>query len=188
MLAVLLSPHGSLFQPRACLGKRALLVTSHEASQSLAVADELLSSGASVELLVPLPRSGLASRSDPALRLMQRIQRQGFRDLMVDLEYSVGVGGVSVVGAGNRPRVSWSHVRADDVEALALALADSDLVLFAPSGAALDDPSEESARFSMRRTLLSGMLALICTRSGVRIERGSTVPRLRWAWLPKPGG
>ena len=71
---------------------------------------------------------------------------------------------------------------------LALALADSDLVLFAPSGAALDDPSEESARFSMRRTLLSGMLALIRTRSGVRIERGSTVPRLRWAWLPKPGG
>ena len=178
----LLSPSGLFTGPRV-LGKRALLVTSHDASHSLAIVDDLLRSGASVKLLVPLPRSGLATRSDAALRLMQRIQRQGFRDLMASLEYSVGVGGIQQVGAGNRQRVSWCHVRADDVEALALALADSDLVLFAP-GARLDDPSEESERFSMRRTLLSALLALMRqTGKGVQIERDSALPKLRWAWL-----
>ena len=187
MFCLVLSPLGlrpdcTWRRPSSALDKRALLVTSHEAAHSLVIADDLLRGGASVRLLVPLPRSGLATRSDPALKLMLRIQRQGFNDLMASLEYSRGVGGALQAGAGNRSRVSWSHVKADDREELALALADSDLVLFAPPGATLDDPSEESERYNMRRTLLSSMLPLL-RRPGVRLTRDSMVSKLRWAWL-----
>ena len=73
--------------PGACFGKRALLITGHEAASSLTVADALLREGASVELLVPLPRAGSAVESEGALRLLQRIQRQGFRQLMERLDY-----------------------------------------------------------------------------------------------------
>ena len=75
-------------------------------------------------------------------------------------------------------------MRADDRGKLALALADSDLILIAPPGARLEDPSEESARFSMRRTVLSSVLPLL-RRPGVQLERDSLVPKLRWAWLPE---
>ena len=190
MFGLLLSPHGiprtvrTAPTPSAVFGKRAVILTSHEAACSLVLADDLLRGGASVTLLVPLPRSDLATRSDPALRLMHRIQRKGFNDLMASMGYSRGVGGALQVGAGNRSRVSWSHVRADDRGKLALALADSDLILIAPPGARLEDPSEESARFSMRRTVLSSVLPLL-RRPGVQLERDSLVPKLRWAWLPE---
>ena len=194
MLGLLLSPHGTLRAarttaptPSLVFGKRAVILTSHEAACSLELADGLLRGGASVKLLVPLPRSELATSSDPALKLMLRIQRKGFNDLMASMEYSRGVGGALQAGAGNRSRVSWSHVKADDRGKLALALADSDLILIAPPGAMLEDPLEESARFSMRRTLLSSMLPLL-RRPGVRLERDSTVPKLRWAWLGEGGG
>jgi hypothetical protein len=192
LVGLLLTPHGTLRTarpaptPSLVFGKRAVILTSHEAACSLALADDLLRGGASVTLLVPLPRSELATRSDSALKLMHRIQRKGFNDLMASMEYSRGVGGALQAGDGNRTRVSWSHVKADDRGKLALALADSDLILIAPPGAMLEDPLEESARFSMRRTLLSSILPLL-RRPGVRLERDSTVPKLRWAWLPEPG-
>eukprot|EP00966_Prymnesium_polylepis_P281031 6493103-Prymnesium_polylepis.1 len=142
-----LQPLALATNPGSCLGKRALLITGHEAHRSLEVADALLREGASVELLVPLPQAGSASKSEGALRLMQRIQRQGFRMLMENLEY-IACDPRKSVGTGNRPRVTWSHVRADDIEALALALSDSDLVLLDGASAAspLSDTSEESAR------------------------------------------
>ena len=203
--------------PGACMGKRALLVTSHEAASSLEVADALLREGASVEvgccvsiprplgcaartshlssdgssvtgrdprsqLMVPLPRSGSASESEGALKLLQRIQRRGFHELMEQLDY-VSCDPRRSYRTGNRPRVSWSHVRADDVEALALALLDSDMLVLDGSISPLADDAEERARFRMRRTILEYLLSAL-RRQGAQLERCTSAPFVRWAWLP----
>ena len=84
---------------------------------------------------------------------------------------------------GNRPRVSWSHVLADDVEALALALSDSDMLVVDGSiTTPLSDHAEERARFSMRRTVLGYLLSAL-RRQGVQLERCTSAPFVRLAWL-----
>ena len=110
------------------LGRRALFISGalpFEREACLAVADSVLQRGASVRFIVPLPASGLAERSSEAaaesdLMLLQMISRVGFPQLMEALGFHWGVAGQ--YGTGNRPRVDFAHVRADDVEAFLLRI------------------------------------------------------------------
>ena len=169
-------------QQQSLLGKRALLISSDLSSNprtALTIADHVLAGGASVTLMVPLPQSGAAAQDEAALKLLLRIQRQGFPRLMAELGFSRGVPGQ--YGHGNRQRLGFKHVRADDVEELVLSMTDADLLLLhtpriqAPStavGRILQDESsvaappgscppnapqlsaeERAARFAMHRTM-----------------------------------
>ena len=74
-------------------------------------------------------------------------------------------------------------MRADDVEALALALSDNDIVLIdGARSEALADAVEERARFSMRRLIICFLLATL-HRKGTRLERDANMPSVRRAWL-----
>jgi hypothetical protein len=180
-LPVLRSTLLTLPTTEVLFGKRVLLFTGHEAAHSLGLADALLRAGASVELVVPLPQAGAAVRDDGALRLLQRIQRAGFQQLMEELDY-VRCDPRRSVGSGNRPRVTWSHMQADDVEDLALKLTDSDIVLVHPAQETLEDAMEERARFIMRRRVLVLLLHALRQR-GQQLQRDRGMPWVRWARL-----
>lgn len=106
------------------LGKRAVLLAGAlpwQIESTLSLADAALSAGASVNLLVPLPHS--EAEDDAALRLMQRILRRGWPELMEALGFSCGVGQSRVeFGPGNRQRLDVQHVLSNDVEACAPTL------------------------------------------------------------------
>ena len=188
------------------LGKRALLIssaTSTEPSRVLGLADVVLASGASVTLLVPLPRSGAASEDDGALKLLLRIQRMGFPRLMAALGFSWGTAGQ--YGTGNRQRLTFCQIRADDVEALNMALSDADLLLLqtasetpgcvsdgnasvdvdgagAASAAVTMPLGERRARFAMLRATYSFVLRRL-QRFDQPLVRDSHGGGVRWAWL-----
>mmetsp|Transcript_35908 Transcript_35908/g.78931 ORF Transcript_35908/g.78931 Transcript_35908/m.78931 type:complete len:105 (-) Transcript_35908:819-1133(-) len=84
--------------------------------------------------------------------------------------------------AGNRPRVTWTHLRADDAEGLRSLLTAHDLLLLAAEGRRLDDEGEESARFCMQRKVL-GFLSSSLRERGKVLRRDRSQPLLRWAWL-----
>jgi hypothetical protein len=168
---------GSIF------GKRAVLLTSALPFKQRAVlelADAALSGGASVTLLTPLPRSGAAAEDEAALRLLLRIQRQGFPKLMEALGFSWGVG---LYGTGNRQRIAVQQVRSDDVETLALALNDADLLLLhAPVVSLEGDAALSAARFTMQRAAFGYVLRQLRQR-GQTLHRDSRADGLHWAWL-----
>eukprot|EP00962_Isochrysis_galbana_P008204 scaffold2238_cov117-Isochrysis_galbana.AAC.5 len=163
------------------LGSRCVVLSGVSPALSLPVADELLRCGAACELLVPLPRSGLASGSDAEMRLAVRIQRHGFDRLMEELGFK-GCDPSSGM-AGNRQRLSWAHVRADDVESMALKLFDADvLVVHAATERLLGD--EEPARRAMRWLLLRHLLEAL-RRRGLALQRDSRVPGVWWTHLAR---
>ena len=189
------------------LGRHALILSaaaSAEPGRILALADGVLSQGASVTLLVPLPRSGAAARDEDALRLLLRTQRQGFPKLMAALGFAWGTPGQ--YGTGNRQRVDVKHVRADDGEALTLAMVDADLlIVHAPSGRALAGVSasgadgeaaapsadltvgERRARFAMLRETYSFVIRRL-RQDSCRLRRDSLADDVRWAWLAAAAG
>ena len=172
------------------LGKKALILSAalpFDIAAGLEPVDAILAHGASVQLLVPLPRSGAAAQDDDALQLLLRINRVGYPQLMESLGYSWGVG---LYACGNRQRVAMQQVRADDVESLALALSDADLLLIhTPDAAAAAVPAHlVRARFSMLRTSLAFILRRL-RRGGhhsQRLMRDSHCAGLHWTWL-NPG-
>ena len=171
------------------LGKRALLVSGvlpFDVAAALEPADAVLSAGASCTILVPLPRSGAAASDDAALRLLLRINRIGWPALMESLGFSWGVG---LYGTGNRPRVSVQQVRADDVEAFALALSDADLILVhtlagrRELGAPTLVPADLAApRFAMLRGTFSFFLRRL-RQNGRPLLRDTRHAGVHWAWL-----
>ena len=182
---------------RSLLGKHCLIISTAAASEPdrvLPLADSVLSGGASVTLLVPLPRSGAAAADDGARALLLRIQRTGFPKLMAALGFWWGVPGQ--YGSGNRQRVGFQHVRADDTETLTLAFADADLLLLhtpessdgLSSGGGESAPlwprGERRARFAMHRATYSFVLRRLRRfgRPLLRDKEGD-VEGVRWAWL-----
>eukprot|EP00966_Prymnesium_polylepis_P002668 61287-Prymnesium_polylepis.3 len=165
------------------LGRHCVLLSSalpFESDRCLEIADAALTSGASVQLLVPLPASGEAARCETTLRLLQLTQRKGFPQLMEALGFAYGsVSGQ--YGTGNRPRVSFAHVRCDDVETLNLALADCDLLLLHGPALQLPDAALDGVRTRMQRRALRHVLGRLSDR-GVPLHRDAS-KRLRWAWL-----
>ena len=119
----LVAASGVLLGDRVLLGSHIAVLTGVEPASSLPASDALLARGAAVTLVVPLPQSGLASSStttaDAALRLLLRISRGGMSRLQTALDYA-NCDPRSLV-AGNRPRLTYKTVRADDVEDLALS-------------------------------------------------------------------
>ena len=166
------------------LGKRALLLSAAlplERDECLAVADAALSSGASVKLLVPLPPRGEAMRAEASLQLLQQMQRFGFPRLMEELGFAFG-GVAGQYGTGNRPRIEFQYVRADDVETLSLALSDADVLLLSTPELRLADASLERARFRLQRRAL-GFVVRRLRADRIVLRRDEGTPRLRWAWL-----
>jgi hypothetical protein len=175
----------------ALLGKRCVLISSGlplERDECLAVADAALTAGSSVRLLVLLPPSGAAARDEASLRLLQLSTRQGFLELMQDLGFQYG-GVAGQYGTGNRPRIDFVHVRADDVEMLALALTDADLLLLHTPRVALEDPRLAAARWRLQRMAFGYVLRRL-RAGGMRLykERGGVASHVRWAWLGKADG
>ena len=182
-------------QQRSLLGRSCLLFSGIEPSRSLALSDALLQRGAAVELIVPLPASGEATADEGSLRLMQRIQRFGFSHLMEELGYRdcqpsalrMDLGGATNVAvqryAGNRRRISWSHLRSDDIEALHLALLDHDLLIIHADHPDGLSEIEQRAHWRMRRALHQRMIVPALTRRGVRLCRDHSQERVRFAWL-----
>ncbi len=189
----------------ALLGMRACIISSaDEPASVLELADRVLSAGASATLVVPLPRSGAAASDDDALNLLLRIQRMGFPRLMAAMGFAWGTPGQ--YGTGNRQRIDFKHVRADDVETLTLALTDADLLLLhTPRGtrqaskresagdltgaaepvvpAGLPLPlGERRARFSMHRLTFSFVLRRLRDLHQP-LHRDSQGGSVRWAWL-----
>jgi len=166
------------------LGKRALLLSAAlplEREQCLAVADEALANGASVTLLVPLPSSGEVSCEDASLQLLQHMQRFGFPRLMEALGFAFG-GVAGQYGTGNRPRIDFRYVRADDVETLSLALADADVLLLQTPAVRLANVPLERARFRLQRRAYAYIVRRLRARQIV-LRRDDSTPRLHWAWL-----
>lgn len=165
------------------LGKRALLLSTAlplEREECLQVADLVLASGASVRLLVVTPSSGECSLAGDSLQYLQLMQRTGFPRLMESLGFAFG--GVSgQYGSGNRQRVDFVHVRADDVESLSLELTDSH-VLFVHTPAKPLAPALEKARFRLQRRAFSFVLRRLEAQK-IALRRDELTPRLRWAWL-----
>ena len=130
----LVAASGVLLGDRVLLGSHIAVLTGVEPASSLPASDALLARGAAVTLVVPLPQSGLASSStttaDAALRLLLRISRGGMSRLQTALDYA-NCDPRSLV-AGNRPRLTYKTVRADDVEDLALTLLDSSALVVVP--------------------------------------------------------
>ena len=182
----LVAASGVLLGDRVLLGSHIAVLTGVEPASSLPASDALLARGAAVTLVVPLPQSGLASSStttaDAALRLLLRISRGGMSRLQTALDYA-NCDPRSLV-AGNRPRLTYKTVRADDVEDLALTLLDSSALVVVPdmplgsSGA--DD--EEQARRAMRRGLLTETVKAL-RRRGLSGPLARDPDRVRWAWL-----
>ena len=86
--------------------------------------------------------------------------------------------------AGNRPRLTYKTVRADDVEDLALTLLDSSALVVVPDtplGASGAD-DEEQARRAMRRGLLTETLRAL-RRRGLSGPLARDADAVRWAWL-----
>ena len=177
----------SLTLPHSLLGRRAVLLSSalpFETEAVLALADSVLQQGASVRLIVTLPASGAATDDEGALRLLQMISRVGFPRLMEELGFHWGVAGQ--YGTGNRPRVDFLHVRADDVETFNLELADTDLLLLhSPSRGRLEKDVVERARWRAQRRTFSFVLErlkqqqIVLRREG---ERNSS-EGVHWAWM-----
>jgi len=167
-------------QQKSVLGASVALIAGVEPASSLEFADVLMQRGASVELCVPIPRSGSAAHDEAALRLLMRIQRVGFPQLMEQLGFRNCE--PRALSAGNRPRVTWSHVRVDDVEMLHLLLASHDMLLLSSGAPPLLDEAEERARFGMQRQIL-GFLASTLRRRGLSLRRDRHYPQLRWTWL-----
>ena len=166
------------------LGARCVVLSGVAPALSLDVADSLLSRGAaSCEICVPLPSSGFALGSDAAMRLALRIQRRGFDSLMAELGYRGCDPRAEAVG--NRQRLSWSLMRADDVEQLGLTLHAADYLLIHASDASPLAGDEEAARRAMRVGLLRRVLAAL-RRRGHPLHRDAAVPRLWWARLRRP--
>ena len=85
--------------------------------------------------------------------------------------------------AGNRPRLTYKTVRADDVEDLALTLLDSSALVVVPDtplDTGADD--EELARRAMRRSLLTETLRAL-RRRGLSGPLARDADAVRWAWL-----
>lgn len=189
---------GAIEVPHSLLGKRALLVAGalpFERRRALLLADAALSQGASVRLLMPLPASGEATTDEAALRLIQHNARSGFPRLMEEMGFHWGIPGI--YGTGTRARVDFVHCRADDVELLALELADTDLLLVLTPTQRLDDDRLERARWRVQRRTY-GYVVRKLRRSGVRLSRGESrrkpgdsgdraggvgIIEHRWAWL-----
>ena len=181
----LVAASGVLLGDRVLLGSHIAVLTGVEPASSLPASDALLARGAAVTLVVPLPQSGLASSStttaDAALRLLLRISRGGMSRLQTALDYA-NCDPRSLV-AGNRPRLTYKTVRADDVEDLALLLDSSALVVVpdTPLGASGAD-DEELARRAMRRSLLTETLRAL-RRRGLSGPLARDADAVRWAWL-----
>ena len=84
--------------------------------------------------------------------------------------------------AGNRPRVSWSHVRVDDVETLMLRVADSDLIVIHSPRTELGNREDALAYFRMQRRLYSFLMPNL-RRRGLEMKRDYQNHNVRWAWL-----
>ena len=133
---------------------------------------------------MPLPRSGFAAGTDAEMRLAVRIQRKGFDRLMEELGFKGGDPRAEM--AGNRQRLSWAHVRADDVEEMNLMLFDADALVIHSTGEALCG-DEEPARRAMRWRLLRHLLAVL-RRRGLALRRDSDVPGVWWTHLSEADG
>ena len=168
------------------LGKRALLLSAalpFEHESPLPIADAVLQQGASVSLLIPNPASGAAAADDASFRLLQEMQRRGHPQLMEALGFAFG-GVAGQYGMGNRPRVDFQNVRADDVEALSLAIADHDVLLLQCPSVPLADELER-ARFRLQRRAFKHVI-LRLRASDVALRRDHSTRRLHWAWLHQP--
>ena len=117
------------------------------------------------------------------MRLALRIQRRGFDSLMAELGYRGCDPRAEAVG--NRQRLSWSLMRADDVEQIGLTLHDTDYLLIHASDTSPLAGDEEVARRAMRVGLLRRVLAAL-RRRGDPLHRDAAVPRLWWARLRRP--
>jgi hypothetical protein len=188
----------ALCHPHSLLGARAILLDGalpFESERCLAMADMALQQGASVRLIVPLPASGEASRDEGALQLLQRSSRLGFPEMMAAMGYHWGVPGQ--YSEGNRPRIDFVHMRADDIETLNLELADSDLLLMRPPAQPIVDRALNTARWRMQRQMYGLVLDRLKQR-GVPLQRDrrradangegadeteSSVGVVHWAWL-----
>ena len=161
----LVAASGVLLGDRVLLGSHIAVLTGVEPASSLPASDALLARGAAVTLVVPLPQSGLASSStttaDAALRLLLRISRGGMSRLQTALDYA-NCDPRSLV-AGNRPRLTYKTVRADDVEDLALTLLDSSALVVVPdtplgsSGMAGSIAALAAARSATMRPMVAGV-------------------------------
>ena len=186
LLLLLLAPSAlalDVIATKNLLGKRAILLSSAlplEIESCLHIADEVLAGGASVTLLVPTPSSGECALGDESLQYLQMMQRCGFPKMMEALGFAFG-GVAGQYGTGNRPRVDFKHVRADDVEQLSLALTDAD-VLFVHTPEKRLAPQFERARFRLQRRTFSFVLRRLDAQQ-VELRRDGLTPRLRWAWL-----
>ena len=185
-VALVPTPKIDVAATHSLLGRHALLLSSAlplERESSLAVADAALAGGASVTLLVPMPESGAAASGDEvSFQLLQHMQRRGHPALMEDMGFAFG-GVAGQYGTGNRPRVSFKYVRADDVESLSLALADADVLLLQTPTTRLA-PAFEQARFRLQRRTFGFVVRRLRARQ-IALRRDDTfdTTRLRWAWL-----
>ena len=124
--------------------------------------------------------AALAARAPMPLRVAIDV---GFDSLMAELGYRGCDPRAEAVG--NRQRLSWSLMRADDVEQLGLTLHAADYLLIHASDASPLAGDEEAARRAMRVGLLRRVLAAL-RRRGHRLHRDAAVPRLWWARLRRP--
>ena len=131
-------------------------------------------------LLVPTPSSGECAAFADSLDLLQLMQRRGFPLLMESLGFASG-GVAGQYGIGNRPRVEFKHVRADDVETLSLVLADADLLFVHPPACRLA-PQLQRARFRLQRRMFTFLRRRLDAQQ-ITLRRDDFAPRLRWAWL-----
>lgn len=179
-LALQVSPPLAVAALHPLFGRKALLLSSAlplEHDDALSVADAALASGASVTLLVPMPESGA---EDADFDLLQQMQRFGFPRLMERLGFAFG-GVAGQYGLGNRQRIDFKHVRADDVEQLSLALADADVLLLHTPQKRLAEPLQR-ARWRLQRRAFSFVVNRL-RADDVSLARDDARPRLHWAWL-----
>ena len=129
---------------------------------------------------MPTPASGACAADQQSLHLLQLMQRCGFPRLMERLGFAFG--GVSgQYGLGNRQRIDFVHVRADDVEQISLALADADVLLVHTPAVRLAAPLE-AARWRLQRIAFGNIIRRL-RADGIALARDEVVARLHCAWL-----
>ena len=132
--------------------------------------------------LIPMPASGVVAKDEASMRLLQMSSRVHFPQLMSALGYNYG-GVPGQYGTGNRPRVDFMHVKADDIESFNLELLDCDLLLLHTPSERLEDARLESARWRLQRRAYSLIVGRLRQR-GLRLRRDSSgvANGVHWAW------
>ena len=188
MLGVLLGATIALtldaVQHHQLLGRKVALLSGalpRESDSVLDIADAALKHGASLRLIIPTPASGEVASDDASMKLLQLSVRKDFPALMEALGFQFG-GVAGQYGTGNRPRVDFVHVRADDTEAFNLELADCDLLLLHTPSERLSDERLESARWRLQRRAYTFVVRRL-RQDGLRLQRDSGGVRVHWAWL-----